>query len=113
MLVPRVELRRSEIEFPMFVKIRCSENMFLLLHKVFSSILSMNNHWARIDNQLSRIKRSLEGSLDEERSFEDQLWYLELNFGGRKSSFQCLVKSDVPKTCSYDFVGCFAFLIDE
>ena len=53
-------------------------------------------------------KRSPERLLDAKGGFDDQLSYPELTFGGRKLSFQCLVKSDGPKTCSYGFVRCFA-----
>ena len=37
--------------------------------------------------------------------------YPELNFGGRKWSSQCLVKSDGPKTCSYGFGGSLASMV--
>ena len=57
---------------------------------------------------LGKFKRSPEGKLDEKRGFDDQLSYLELKCGGRKSSSQCLVKSDGPKTCSDGFVRSLA-----
>ena len=34
--------------------------------------------------------------------------YPKLKFGGRKSTFQCLLKSNVQKTSSYRFARCFA-----
>ena len=57
---------------------------------------------------VGRSERSPERILDEKGGFEDQLSYPKLKFGGRKSRFQCLLKSNGPKTCSYRFARCFA-----
>ena len=55
-----------------------------------------------------RSKRSPERLLDARGGFEDEVAYSELKVGSRFSSFQCLVKSDGLKTCSYGFRRCFA-----
>ena len=49
-------------------------------------------------------QRSPEGLLDAKGGFEDESSYPELKFGVGKVSFQCLVKSDGLKTCSYGLV---------
>ena len=53
-------------------------------------------------------QRSPEGLLDKKGGFKDDLSYPKLKFGGRKSRFRCLLKSDVQKTSSYRSATCFA-----
>ena len=85
-------------------------NSQLIIH---NSQVTINISQTKIQDPRSRSKnpeskRSPEGLLDEKEGFEDQLSYLEMKFGGRKWSFQCLVKTDDPKTCSYGFGGSLA-----
>ena len=76
--------------------------------KVFFSKTSRRRLCYHQAEGVGRSERSPERLLDEKGGFEDQLSYPKLKFGGRKMSFQCLLKSDVPKTCSYGFATCFA-----
>ena len=81
---------------------------FSFLYKIEKNVFLTKTNRRRLcyhqAEGVGRSKRSPDGSLDEKGGFEDQLLYPELKFGVGKVSFQCLVKSDVPKTCSYGFV---------
>ena len=60
------------------------------------------------DIEANNTKRSLKGTVDEKDGIEEQLWYFELKFGSAWLSFQCLVKSDVPRIHRNEFVWSLA-----
>ena len=100
-------LKSQFLQFSCFVKSFKKNSLFFENFPPEALLPPSGGCW-EIRSKNPESQRSPEGLLDAKGGFEDESSYPKLKFGGRKSTFQCLLKSNGPKTCSYRSATCFA-----